>query len=123
MLALIGLVPEPANATSRLTFDELRVRGGRSECGSATTSPWASPIAEMVKRSKLASSTVKHRFTSATGLTPRAYVQRLRIEDAKRMLERTARQWTRSAGGSDTNSRRFVSPALQSHDRPEPGAY
>jgi transcriptional regulator GlxA family with amidase domain len=50
----------------------------------------ASPVEEMVRRSKLAPSTFKRRFASATGLTPIAYVQRLRIEDAKRRLERTA---------------------------------
>jgi transcriptional regulator GlxA family with amidase domain len=50
----------------------------------------ASPVEEMVKRSKLATSTFKRRFVRATGLTPIAYVQRLRIEDAKRRLERTA---------------------------------
>ena len=50
----------------------------------------ASPVEEMVKRSKLAASTFKRRFASATGLTPITYVQRLRIEDAKRRLERTA---------------------------------
>jgi len=33
--------------------------------------------------------TFKRRFVTATGLTPIAYVQRLRIEDAKRRLERT----------------------------------
>ncbi len=33
--------------------------------------------------------TFKRRFTTATGLSPIAYVQRLRIEDAKRRLERT----------------------------------
>jgi transcriptional regulator GlxA family with amidase domain len=49
----------------------------------------ASPVEEMVKRSKLAASTFKRRFAAATGLTPIAYVQRLRIEDAKRRLERT----------------------------------
>jgi transcriptional regulator GlxA family with amidase domain len=49
----------------------------------------ASPVEEMIKRSKLAASTFKRRFTSATGLAPIAYVQRLRIEDAKRKLERT----------------------------------
>jgi transcriptional regulator GlxA family with amidase domain len=47
------------------------------------------PVEEMIKRSKLAERTFKRRFTSATGLTPIAYVQRLRIEDAKRRLERT----------------------------------
>jgi transcriptional regulator GlxA family with amidase domain len=50
----------------------------------------ASPVEEMIRRSKLAASTFKRRFTSATGLTPITYVQRLRIEDAKRRLERTA---------------------------------
>jgi transcriptional regulator GlxA family with amidase domain len=49
----------------------------------------ASPVEEMVKRSKLAERTFKRRFAQATGLTPIEYVQRLRIEDAKRRLERT----------------------------------
>ncbi len=49
-----------------------------------------SPVAEMIARSKLAERTFKRRVTAATGLTPIAYVQRLRIEDAKRRLERTA---------------------------------
>ncbi len=49
----------------------------------------ANPVEEMIKRSKLAERTFKRRFTAATGLTPIAYVQRLRIEDAKRRLERT----------------------------------
>jgi transcriptional regulator GlxA family with amidase domain len=49
----------------------------------------ASPVDEMIKRSRLAERTFKRRFASATGLTPIAYVQRLRIEDAKRRLERT----------------------------------
>src|SRR5262245_8085755 len=43
----------------------------------------ASPVDEMIKRSKLAVRTFKRRFTAATGLAPIAYVQRLRIEDAK----------------------------------------
>jgi transcriptional regulator GlxA family with amidase domain len=50
----------------------------------------ASPVEEMIKRSRLAASTFKRRFAGATGLTPITYVQRLRIEDAKRRLERTA---------------------------------
>lgn len=49
----------------------------------------AHPVEEMIKRSKLAERTFKRRFAAATGLTPIAYVQRLRIEDAKRRLERT----------------------------------
>jgi transcriptional regulator GlxA family with amidase domain len=49
----------------------------------------ASPVEEMIKRSKLAERTFKRRFTAATGLAPIDYVQRLRVEDAKRRLERT----------------------------------
>jgi transcriptional regulator GlxA family with amidase domain len=48
-----------------------------------------SPVEEMIGRSRLAERTFKRRFTAATGLGPIAYVQRLRIEDAKRRLERT----------------------------------
>jgi transcriptional regulator GlxA family with amidase domain len=50
----------------------------------------ANPVEEVIKRSKLAERTFKRRFVSSTGLTPIAYVQRLRIEDAKRRLERTS---------------------------------
>ena len=49
----------------------------------------ANPVEEMIKRSRLAERTFKRRFVAATGLAPIAYVQRLRIEDAKRRLERT----------------------------------
>lgn len=49
----------------------------------------ANPVEEMIKRSRLAERTFKRRFTSATGLAPIAYVQRLRVENAKRRLERT----------------------------------
>lgn len=49
----------------------------------------AHPVEEMIRRSRLAERTFKRRFTQATGLTPLMYVQRLRIEDAKRRLERT----------------------------------
>lgn len=49
----------------------------------------ANPVEEMIKQSRLAERTFKRRFTAATGLAPIAYIQRLRIEDAKRRLERT----------------------------------
>lgn len=49
----------------------------------------ANPVEEMIGRSKLAGRTFKRRFAAATGATPIAYVQRLRIERAKRRLERT----------------------------------
>ncbi|MDN3523624.1 GlxA family transcriptional regulator [Halomonas ramblicola] len=49
----------------------------------------AHPVEAMIERSALAERTFKRRFVNATGLNPIAYVQRLRIEDAKRRLERT----------------------------------
>jgi len=48
-----------------------------------------SPVDQMVRRSGLAERTFKRRFTEATGFAPIDYVQRLRVEDAKRRLERT----------------------------------
>jgi transcriptional regulator GlxA family with amidase domain len=72
---------------------------GRSDHGDAdieSAQQWlskhfsvANPVEQMLKRSKLAERTFKRRFVSATGLAPIAYVQRLRIEDAKKRLERT----------------------------------
>jgi transcriptional regulator GlxA family with amidase domain len=72
---------------------------GKSDHGDAeiqTAQQWlsrnfsiANPVEEMIKRSRLAERTFKRRFVSATGLTPITYIQRLRIEDAKRRLERT----------------------------------
>ena len=47
------------------------------------------PVEEMVARSGLPDRSFKRRFTKATGHTPIAYVQHLRVEDAKRRLERT----------------------------------
>ena len=47
----------------------------------------ASPIEEATKRSGLPERTFKRRFKAATGFSPLDYVQRLRIEHAKRLLE------------------------------------
>lgn len=55
----------------------------------ATHFPVAAPVEEMIRRSGLAERTFKRRFTNATGFSPIEYVQRLRVEDAKRRLERT----------------------------------
>ena len=49
----------------------------------------ANPVETMIRRSGLAERTFKRRFTGATGYAPIDYVQRLRVEDAKRRLERT----------------------------------
>lgn len=47
------------------------------------------PVARMVQRSGLAERTFKRRFKAATGYAPVDYVQALRLEEAKQMLETT----------------------------------
>lgn len=49
----------------------------------------AKPVEALVRRSGLPGRTIKRRFTRATGLSPIRYVQHLRVEEAKRRLERT----------------------------------
>ncbi len=49
----------------------------------------AHPVEEMIKRSGTPERTFKRRFKRATGHAPIDYVQRLRVEGAKRRLERT----------------------------------
>ena len=48
-----------------------------------------SPVEQLVARSGLAARTFKRRFTAATQMSPLAYVQRLRVEEAKSRLEST----------------------------------
>ena len=71
-------------------------RTGHGDSAVAAAQEWlathfsvASPVEEMVRRSGLPERTFKRRFTEATGFAPIEYVQRLRVEDAKRRLERT----------------------------------
>lgn len=47
----------------------------------------ANPVSAMIDRSGLSERSFKRRFTAATGYTPLEYVQALRIEEAKQMLE------------------------------------
>lgn len=49
----------------------------------------ASPVEALAQRCGLSARSFKRRFIQATGLSPIKYVQHLRIENAKRMLERT----------------------------------
>ena len=48
------------------------------------------PVSAMVERSGLPDRSFKRRFSAATGYTPVEYVQALRIEEAKQMLESEA---------------------------------
>lgn len=49
-----------------------------------------SPVARMIEQSGLSERTFKRRFKAATGYAPIDYVQALRIEEAKQLLETTA---------------------------------
>jgi transcriptional regulator GlxA family with amidase domain len=49
----------------------------------------SNPVARMVERSGLTERTFIRRFRTATGYTPMEYVQTLRIEEAKHLLETT----------------------------------
>jgi len=49
----------------------------------------ANPVREMIERSGLSCRSFERRFAKATGLSPIAYVQALRIEEAKRWIENT----------------------------------
>lgn len=50
----------------------------------------SSPVSAMIERSGLAPRTFKRRFRTATGYTPIEYVQTLRVEEAKHLLETTS---------------------------------
>jgi transcriptional regulator GlxA family with amidase domain len=50
----------------------------------------AAPVTELVERSGLPERTFKRRFARATGYSPIAYVQHVRVEQAKLRLERTS---------------------------------
>jgi transcriptional regulator GlxA family with amidase domain len=49
----------------------------------------ASPVEAMARQAGLAERTLNRRFKEATGYTPIEYVQELRVERARRLLERT----------------------------------
>jgi transcriptional regulator GlxA family with amidase domain len=55
-----------------------------------TAYPVARPVTELVERSGLPERTFKRRFVRATGHSPISYVQHVRVEEAKRRLERTS---------------------------------
>lgn len=48
------------------------------------------PVETMIEQSSLAARTFNRRFVQATGLSPIHYVQQLRVESAKRRLERSS---------------------------------
>jgi AraC-like DNA-binding protein len=79
------------------------------------------PVEEMIKRSPLAERTFKRRFTKATGITPIAYVQQLRIEDAKRRLECSDTSVDEISWQVGYEDAAFFRRFVQTHDRTAPG--
>jgi len=81
-----GQLPFSAGARPRRHDDAVV-----AECQSWIADHYAgpNPVARMVARSGLAERTFKRRFKTATGYAPVDYVQALRVEEAKQMLETT----------------------------------
>lgn len=77
-----------------MVFDPPRSHGDAvveaSQAWLDTHASVAFPVREMVSRSGLSERGFSRRFQAATGYAPQAYVQHLRIEQAKRRLERTS---------------------------------
>ncbi len=82
------------NDTSPLAYASL-TRGGRADDELvARCQLWAasnyreeSPVSQMVALSALPERTFKRRFQQATGINPMEYIHKLRLEEAKQMLE------------------------------------
>jgi transcriptional regulator GlxA family with amidase domain len=73
--------------TTRLQSKDKVIQGCQTWL--AENYPAGDPVASMIRITGLSRRTFNRRFKNATGLTPLDYVQRLRIEEAKQMLETT----------------------------------
>jgi transcriptional regulator GlxA family with amidase domain len=82
---------EGQNPYSRLTTKMQAKDKLIQECQAWLAENYAAgdPVATMIRRSGLSRRTFNRRFKNATGTAPLDYVQRLRIEEAKQMLETT----------------------------------
>lgn len=82
----VGQQPFARLAVSRQTDDALVAR---CQLWAAEHYQRSAPVAAMARLVGLSERSLVRRFRKATGLTPMAYVQTLRIEEAKQMLEAT----------------------------------
>ncbi|HZD25810.1 MAG TPA: helix-turn-helix domain-containing protein, partial [Alphaproteobacteria bacterium] len=80
----------------QLPFSSLACSRQVSDRQIATMQAWIAdnyahpaPVAAMIEMSRLPERSFKRRFTQATGFTPLDYVQALRVEEAKQLLETT----------------------------------
>ena len=82
----VGQQPFARVASTRQVEDAVI---GRCQAWIADHYAHAAPVAGMASHSGLAERSFQRRFKLATGMTPMAYVQTLRIEEAKHLLETT----------------------------------
>lgn len=82
------------NAASPQAYASLTHGVATSDPVVAQAQAWAaghyqeeSPVAQMVARSGLPERSFKRRFTQAVGMSPLEYVHKVRLEEAKQMLE------------------------------------
>lgn len=83
----------------------------------------ASPVDEMVALCGLARRTLERRFRKATGHSPIAYVQNLRIAEARRRLERTDLPVEKIGLGVGYENTAFFRRIFKRTTRLTPGAY
>lgn len=81
------------------------------------------PVDEMVRLSGLPRRSIERRFAKATGAAPITYVQNLRVEMAKRQLERTDRPVTDISGNVGYDNVAFFRRLFKRTTRLTPGAY
>lgn len=81
------------------------------------------PVEEMARRSGLAHSSFTRRFKRATGRSPLEYVQQLRVEHAKRRLERTTDPIDAIASAVGYEEPPFFRRLFRRITRLTPGAY
>jgi transcriptional regulator GlxA family with amidase domain len=83
----------------------------------------ANPVEEMVSRSGLARRSLERRFRKATGCSPIAYVQNLRIGEARRRLERTNMPIEKVCQDVGYENTAFFRRVFERSTRLTPGAY
>jgi transcriptional regulator GlxA family with amidase domain len=83
----------------------------------------ADPVEELVARSGLARRSLERRFRNATGCSPIMYVQNLRIETAKRLLERTGVPIEQISQDVGYENSAFFRRLFKCATRLTPGAY
>lgn len=82
-----------------------------------------SPVESMVGLAGLPERTVKRRFSRATGYTPIEYVHRLRVEEAKHLLERTNKPVDEVSWSVGYHDPAFFRRLFKRHARLSPSQY